>query len=117
MIDSKDLGEVGEFDIRAYLVPDDELTPTTNGVYTDDVIAAWKRGEWHYVTVVVTASRDGVELGSASLGGCEYGDFPGDPERVNPLNGSGGAFCNGYGPGLIKEAVEAAGETLSRISR
>lgn len=116
VIDTKELGTTDGFDIRAYLVPDTELDPRTNGIYSDEAIAAWNRGDWHYVSVIVTASRDDVELGDAAIGGCEYGDFPDVADRINPLNGSGRDFANGYGPGLISEAVAAAREALSHMS-
>ena len=36
---------------------------------------AWQRDEWHYVTATVHLSLNGVEIGSASYGGLEFGTF------------------------------------------
>ena len=84
-------------------------------MYAAEDLAAWQRGDWAYVSVVITASRDGIELGRSALGGCEYGWFPGTSERITPLNGDGHDFCNGYGPGLIADAVADAEQSLARI--
>ena len=117
VIDTRDLGFQSGFDLRAYLVPDVEVDPMSNGDYSEEDIDAWRRGDWHYVHVVLTASRDGVELGSASLAGCEYGWFPNSKKLVTPLDGNGPAFANGYGPTLVDEAIANARETISHINR
>ena len=116
IIETRHVGEHGGFDIDAHISPDPDLDPKTNGDYSDEAIAAWRSGDWSYVTVTVTASKDGVNLSRASIGGCEYGWFPGVSQRVNPLDGAGDDFCNGYGPGLIDEAVAEAHEELSRLN-
>jgi hypothetical protein len=116
IIESRQIGEHDGFRIDAHIAPDDGLDPKTNGDYSEDAIAAWRSGDWAYVTVTVTASMEGVKLGRAALGGCELGWFPGVSERVNPLDGTGDDFCNGYGPGLIDEAVTEAKAELSRLA-
>lgn len=63
-------------------------------------LAGWCSDEWNYVGVVVTASRAGIELGSASLWGIESdaGDY-----LVEAAND------------LVSDAVADAQATLSRL--
>jgi hypothetical protein len=61
-----------------------------------NVLRAWANDEWRWVGVVVTATRDGIELGRASLWGIESEDYP----------GSDGSY-------LIEVANELTGEALN----
>jgi hypothetical protein len=116
VIDSKIVGTHDGFNIEAYLTPDLETTVEGDGDYTDEEIRAYRNGDWSFVNVLVTASKSGTELGSANLGACQYGAFPGVSGWVSPLNGTGDDFINGYGPDLISEAVAEAKEQLDKIT-
>ena len=113
-IDGKLVGVIDGFDIEAKLVPDVDTSPGEFDCYSDGDIAAWKRGDWSYVGTIVTASRVGVELGSSSLWGSEYGSRPG-AGWVSPLDGEGDEFINGYGPQLIREAIGEATAKLEEL--
>lgn len=113
MIDQKYVGEVDGFDISAHLVEDEE------GYYygedDDAKRVAAENGDWFYVGTVVTASKNDIVLGESSLWGSEYGFLPGVEGHVNPLDGEGEDFINGYGPDLIEEAIEEAKAKLAQL--
>lgn len=109
MIDSKDLGTIAGFDISAAIEPDCDITPNDFDCYDQQTIDAWKADRWYYVGLVVTASRDGIELGSSSLWGIEYGDMPGIDEWVNPLN-----QMDDY-QDIVDDAIEQAKQTLAKL--
>lgn len=115
MIDSKYLGEIDGFEVSAYLLPDEE------GYYYGEDDDARKiaidNGDWFYVGTVIEASLDGVILGRSSLWGSEYGWIPGVKGHVNPLDGEGEDFVNGYGPDLISEAIEEAKAKLADLTK
>lgn len=117
VIDQKDIGQVNGFDITVYLVPDTDGDPRHDGCYSSAAVDAWLNDEWSYVGSVVVASRDGVELGTSSLWGSEYGWLPGAGRFVSPLDHADdpAAFVNGYGPSLIIEATAQAEETLRKL--
>jgi hypothetical protein len=115
VIDSRDLGRIRGFDIRAELHPDPDTRPQDFDCYTSADIQAWQHDQWSYVTTKITAARAGVELGAAYLSGSEHGYLPGVDRQVSPLDGDGEAFVNGYGPGLIDEAITEAEKTLTAI--
>ena len=112
-IDQKHLGEIDGFDISAYLLGNDEAY--YYGEEDDARRIAAENGNWCYVGTIVTASKAGVELGRASLWGSEYGSLPGVEEFVNPLDGDGEEFVNGYGPDLISEAIDEAKAKLTEL--
>lgn len=113
-IDSRSIGKVDGFYITATLIPDD-TSPYDSDCYDEEQIKSYMRDEWSYVGTIVTASLAGVPLGSSSLWGSEYGLMPGVKGWISPLDGDGEDFINGYGPGLISEAIENAKVTLSMI--
>lgn len=115
-IDQRSLGTVDGFDIVAYLVPDTDSAPTDFDCYSPEQIQAWREDEWQYVGTIVTASRAGIELGSASLWGSEYGFLP-TVGYVSPLVGDGDKFVSGYGPGLISEAIAEAQAKLAELQQ
>ena len=67
----------------------------------DDSMGAWCRDDWSWIGVVVTASREGVELGSASLWGIES---------------DAGAYLVDTANNLIAEALADAKARVERIS-
>lgn len=115
-IDSRELGETQGFDIRAELLPDPDTRPQDFDCYSAVDIEAWKQDQWSFVTTKITASRAGIELGNAYLGGSDYGQLPGAKRFVNPLEGDGEAFVNGYGPQLIEDAIAEATEAVAKIA-
>lgn len=118
------IGVVDGFDISAYTVPDEDssvfdlIDPETADATERRVVAAYRAGDWRYVTTVVVASRHGIRLGTSSLSGMECGTFPhwarGSVE-LDPLDGEGDKFANGYGPDLIAEAVWEAEQVLRKL--
>ncbi|MCK0441122.1 hypothetical protein MUG78_17115 [Gordonia alkaliphila] len=105
-----------DFDLTAYIVEDTDCDAEQRYDRQEfaDLIRAWKNDEFQFVGVVVEASREGVTLGDASIWGSEYGDIEG--KHVQPI-GDDGSDNIGYLPGLIKDAIAAAYEKLSQISR
>ncbi|UBV21691.1 MULTISPECIES: hypothetical protein [Mycolicibacterium] len=114
--DSRELGEIQGFDIRAELLPDPDPRPQEFDCYSAEDIDAWKQDQWFVVTTKITASRAGIELGNAYLGGSDYGQVPGAKRFVNPREGDGEDFVNGYGPQLIEEAIAEATEAVAKIA-
>lgn len=117
VIDATTLGTIDGFDISAHIVPDLDATVSDSDCYNATQREAWRNDAWHFVGIIVTASRADVDLGSASLWGCEYGLLPGVEGWVSPLDNQGSdAFANGYGPQLIAEAIAEARATLEKIN-
>ena len=113
MIDQKYLGEIDGFEISAHLVEDEG--GYHYGEEDDAKRVAAENGDWFYVGTVVTASKNDIVLGQSSLWGSEYGFLPGVEGHVNPLDGEGAEFINGYGPDLIGEAIEEAKAKLAEL--
>lgn len=110
MIDNKQLGTIDGFDITARIECDDiGIEFFGDESYTPEQVAAQRRGDWYYVGLIVTASRDDIELGSDSLWGIEYGDMPGVDEWLNPLNN-----MDDY-EDIIDRAIEQARDTLAKL--
>lgn len=65
-------------------------------------LRGWCNDEWHYVGVVVTASRDGIDLGSASLWGIES---------------DAGDYLDEVATELLDEALADARTTLESLCR
>lgn len=116
IIERKSLGMIDGFAIVAVIVPDTDSHPDDADCYAEADKQAWREGRWSYVGTIVTAFQHGVELGSSSLWGSEYGYSPSWGKDISPLDGEGDEFVNGYGPGLIAEAIAEAKEIASRIS-
>lgn len=57
------------------------------------------------IVVTVTASRENVELGSASIGGYEVEDYVKDEDVLDAANGNG----------LVEEAIAEARKTLANL--
>lgn len=71
------------FDFVAHLEADTDSHVNDSECYTPKQITAWKNDEWFFVGVVVSVSRNGVELSehAASLWGIDC-NFP--SRRKNP---------------------------------
>ena len=70
-----------------------------------EVLRAWCNDEWQYVGVAVTASIDGIELGSASLWGIEC-NYP----------GSDNSYLTDVAEELAPEAIEQAEQQRTRLA-
>ena len=83
--------------------------------FTSAQVDAWKRNEWTYVGCIVRVSREGVELGSASLWGLEHGYFTYTDEHDN-VTGHGwvGPYAEAVDD-LIAEAIDEAKATLRKL--
>lgn len=77
MIDSVSFKRDG-FDIVLSIDYDDTYVsdPRDNDEgMSDEAARYWRDNRWHYVVVKVTASREGIELGTEYMGGVEYGEY------------------------------------------
>ena len=101
IIDSIDLGTVEGFDIRAITVPDHD--------YAADANTATDSARWHWVGIIVTASRHSIELGSDSIWGveCQRG-------VTDPLRDANSALAH-YRADLIDNAVADARLKLTEL--
>ena len=61
------------FDITATLMHDEHSKPSDSDSYSKKVTAAWENDQWFFVGVVISVSRNGVEIDdhAASLWGIE----------------------------------------------
>lgn len=117
IIDSITLDSRDGFDLRAEIVPDDTAidSPLEVAEYADPaVVTAWHDGDWHYVGIIVTASRGGIDLGSDSVWAVEYGDMPGIG-HVDPLRDNGGSLDT-YRADLVDNAVADARLKLTELA-
>lgn len=66
------------FDIVAHLEYDTDIKPTDSDCYAPEDVQRWRDDKWFYVGVVLSVSRNGVELSdhAASLWGidCNFSD-------------------------------------------
>jgi hypothetical protein len=137
IIDYRDLPPQEGFDLRVLLVPDLDAGPPEKETEAADLeyCSAWRNDQWSYVGCVVQASRVGVVLGESSVWSMEYGSYhtdAGELISMDPLIDQPGfgtlnpetgeverevTFANGYGSGLITEAVENAKATVAIINQ
>lgn len=123
IIDSIELGTIEGFDIRADIVPDPciDLSAEPCDSNEEELLAAYRSGEWSYVTGIVTASKAGIVLGSDSISELEYGNVPfcdgsGKSTRfLNPLDGDTDTLLNGYGTEMINNAIADARLKLTEL--
>ncbi|MDE1816844.1 MAG: hypothetical protein KGI11_09850 [Thaumarchaeota archaeon] len=72
-----------------------------------ETLRAWCNDEWKYCGVIVTASREGINLGSASVWGIEIG-HPADPDN---------AYAAEVADELAPEAIADARAKLAALSK
>jgi hypothetical protein len=77
---------------------------------------AYERGDWQYVGVVVTASRDGVDCGSDSIYGSQYGSIPGVDGFVNPLSDTDYPYRQDLIDNAVADARMAATRVTGRVA-
>lgn len=94
------------FDIVARLVYDTDTKPTDFECYEPEDVQRWKNDEWFYAGVVLSVSRNGVELSdhAASLWGvdCNFSD-------------TSNAYLSEVAQELEGEALETARAEVARI--
>jgi hypothetical protein len=94
------------FDIVARLVYDTDTKPMDFDCYDTEDVERWRNDEWFYVGVVLSVSRNGVELSNhaASLWGidCNFNDTSND-------------YLAEVAKELESEALEIAKGELTRI--
>jgi hypothetical protein len=120
--------ETANFVVVATIQPDSDVdTSYDETSETRDNLAS---GEWQsFGTVVTVTTRDGIELGCASLWGSIYAnprDFFHDHRDANPLNrncmamraahGGNVSICH-YFPDLVREALRDARNTLHTLPK
>lgn len=100
---------VDGFDITAKIEFDADTKPTGFDCYSKNQITAWKNDEWFFCGVVLSVSRNGVELSdhAASLWGVDC-NFP--SRRKNP-----NSYLSEVCGELQSEALEAARKEQTRI--
>ena len=76
IIETVELPSRDGFDLRLELLPDYDCKPVDDEGLTPWQVAAWREDRWGYVVRHVIASKAGIDLGDAYLGGTEYGEFP-----------------------------------------
>lgn len=94
------------FDFVARLQYDTDTKPTDFDCYDPEDVERWNRDEWFYVGVVLSVSRNGVELSdhAASLWGvdCNFSD-------------TSNAYLSEVAQELEAEALETARAEMARI--
>jgi len=85
--------------------------------YTPSQDIAYARGDWEFCFVLDKVSRDGVRLGSASIGGIESGRYT-YTDADDTVTGQGyvGPYTEAVDD-LITEAIADARATLARLCR
>lgn len=114
-IADKYLGVIRGFNVRVYLEFDGDTKTEHEQCYSPEQVEAWYRNEWFFVGGVVEVSLLGIVLADASIWGMEYGTLPEIEGEVNPLDGEGDQFLNGYGPDKITEAIDEAEKVMARL--
>lgn len=101
--------------VRVDTQPDTDSSPSDADCYTPAQIRAWYLDQWSYVGCVVTVSREGAELGSASLWGIESGYYTYTTED-DTVTGRGwvGPYTEAVDD-LIAEAIADAQARLARL--
>ena len=94
------------FDLTATLEQDTDTKPTDYECYDEADIQRWRDDEWFYVGVVVSVSRNGVELSehAASLWGIDCN-----------FNDTSNAYLTEVAQELESEALDRARTEAARI--
>lgn len=123
-IDSKilDFSKNG-YGITLEVSPDYDCKPNKDiEGYTPKQVEAWNDNEWQFVTLRIVASRAGIELGDAYLGGLEYGIIPittEDDEVVDTAYIDVDDIAKNWGNYIadqVDEAIESAESKLRELN-
>ena len=94
------------FDIVAHLEYDTDTKPTDSDCYAPEDVQRWRDDKWFYVGVVLSVSRNGVELSdhAASLWGidCNFSD-------------TSNAYLSEVAQEMESEAIECAKKRVLEI--
>lgn len=107
------------FDLLFKVHHDPYTTPGEFNSYTPKQVEAWTNDRWQYAWLEVVASVAGVELGSDSLSGCEFGHFlitDEDDNEVKTVWVWAEDLARDYAEDLTAEAIENAKATLGLIT-
>lgn len=119
MIDSTQLEPENGYDLRLEIDHDPFAGLQDSECYTPKQVEAWKNDEWYFVTVEVIASKAGVDLGSGSYGGIEYGYYTytnDKDEIVSQSEITVKDVANYVGSELAGEAISNADEKLKELT-
>ena len=94
----------------------DDTVPTNYDCYTSAQVRAWERDDWYFCGCIVTASREGVQLGEASLWGIECNLFTYTDEDDNVIGQGWVGPSKEVVDDLIAEAIEDAKDNLRRLA-
>lgn len=96
------------FDFVARLEYDTDSNPEDADCYSPEDVQRWKNDKWFYVGVVLSVSRNGVELSdhAASLWGIECN-----------FNNTSNAYLSEVAQDLQGEALEVARAELARMRK
>lgn len=75
MIKGNSRGKLDGLDVYLLITPDPWTRPDDDDGMTPKQHKSWSNDDWYYVSATVTLSLNGVEIGSASYGGLEFGTF------------------------------------------
>lgn len=101
----------GKYTYRLNLLDDYDASVEGEECYDEDALNRYKDGLWSFVCVQVVASKAGIELGTAYLGGVEYGSF----SREAYFDIKSIAKNPDYMEGMIDDATADADETLKSL--
>lgn len=109
MFESKTIEHDG-FTIRIDVVQDSDYKPHDAECFTAEDIEAWNNDEWFFVGYVYTATKNGIELGEASIWGNPW-DFPGGESSIDAWIAE-----DYYHADLIRKAVTEARASIAKLS-
>lgn len=125
IIATRELGTIAGFEVRAHLEPDLDASPEDYDCFDQADIDAWKNDQWEFVGVVVTASKEGIDLGTGYIGAVVHGQI--GEKSVDALEDEPGfivnnvpdpdTFASGYGVGLVSDAIAAAKAKLAELNK
>ncbi len=75
MIKGNSREKLDGLDVYLSISEDPFTTPDDDDGLTPKQHKSWSNDDWYYVSATVTLSLNGVEIGSASYGGLEFGTF------------------------------------------
>lgn len=111
--------EVAGADVFLSLTYDPFSGPEDDDGLTPKQVQAWKEDEWFYYIATVSIELDGIEIGSASYGGLEYGHFTFTNEQDEVIKKewiSEADIWSYVGDELQGEAMSHAEENIAKLT-
>jgi hypothetical protein len=112
-------GEVAGADVFLILAHDSFSSPGDDDGLTPKQVQAWLNDEWWYYIATVSLELDGIEIGSASYGGLEYGHFTYTNEEDEVIKNewiSETDIWSYVGDELQGEAMSRAEENIAKLT-